>query len=185
MSLHWSAPPQDERKIMPQRPQESLLLLCEPSRHKGKGDGSSILLKCIWQWQAGLVSSSVPTSEDPDPSRMLLSHPQLIHEHKTITAMFVGCTSTAVPMLQFQIPSLCGSVLTLVCIWIGTWISSRVFLYIVNPHISIKTFMYKFQNILHWEKTIPHWLIAQFLHVWYSVTACTRRWWSVVLSKIW
>lgn len=69
---------------------------------------SSILLKCIWQWQAGLVSSSVPTSEDPDPSRMLLSHPQLIHEHKTITATFVGCTSTAVPMLQLQIPSLCG-----------------------------------------------------------------------------
>lgn len=42
---------------------------------------------------------------------------------------------------------------------------------------------YKIQHLLHWEKTVPCWLIAQFLNVWYSVIACTGRLWSVVLLK--
>lgn len=63
----------------------------------------------------------------PNPSRMLLSHPQVTHEHRTFTAMFWGCASTAVAMLQHQILCLCGSVLILVCVWIETWISSCVF----------------------------------------------------------
>lgn len=75
---------------MPQGPQEPLLLLCESPRVKGKGDGSPILLKCMWKWQAGLVSPSVSTSEAPDPSRMLLSPLQPIHEHRASTAMFSG-----------------------------------------------------------------------------------------------
>ena len=119
VSVHIPAlisPPQDERRRLPQRPQDLSLLLFEPSRAKVKRDGSSILLKCMWKRQAGLVSSSVPTSESPDPFRMLLPPLQLFHEHRTSTDTFSGCISTAVPALQPQIPFLSGSVLALICV---------------------------------------------------------------------
>lgn len=109
-------------------PQEPLILLCESSRVKGKGAVSSILLKSMWKRQAGLFSSSVLTSEASVPSRMLLSPPYVMHEHRTSTAAFSGCISTAVPVLQPQIPSLSGSVLTLISVCIDMWISSSVFL---------------------------------------------------------
>lgn len=119
-----------------QRPQNPLLFLCESSRDKGKEDGSYILLKCRWQWQAGLVSSTILIPEDPNPSRMLLSNPQLTCEH-----MFWGCTSTAVAMLQHQIPLFCDSALTLVRVWIERSISSCVFPFIVNHYRSIKPYI--------------------------------------------
>lgn len=102
-SLHWSAPMM--RGGGWHRDLRSLHHCCvsHPEPKDKEVDLLSYWSACGSDRQ-GTFFSGVPTLGVPDPSAMLLSSPQLIHEHRSYMAMSSGDISTVMPVLRLKFP---------------------------------------------------------------------------------